>query len=235
MRLPASSLESLLVVANVLAATFLLVVVLTAGSASPESNAPLGSESSAPVLFVVSAGGPDVLVARPAARAVGGSVMAVPDSGIADEHRDELLRLDPGRIVLVGGPAAVSDAIATQLHDVTKAPVSRISGGDRYATAARLATAAFSSPLRRVVVTSGQEVGEPRDDEGGLLDGPVLLVSPDHLPDATAEALRVLRPRNVTVLGDRDEVSEAVVDQLWGHTPTRGVVTRLPGGGRAAA
>jgi putative cell wall-binding protein len=58
-----------------------------------------------PVVVVVSDAAPvDALVAGPAADVLGGPVLPVAQSGIANIVRRELSRLDPRRIVVVGGP-----------------------------------------------------------------------------------------------------------------------------------
>jgi hypothetical protein len=58
----------------------------------------------------------DALAGGPAADALGGPVLPVAKAGIPAPILSELDRLDPARIVILGGPGAVSEAIATQLQ-----------------------------------------------------------------------------------------------------------------------
>ena len=240
----------LLVVADVLAAVLLAaVVVATLGGSEPAgAGRPAVAETShhrdrlleqyeavqaskrtyprgVPVVVVVSDGAPvDALVAGPAADVLGGPVLPVAQSGIANIVRRELSRLDPRRIVVVGGPGAVSDAVVRQLRSYTPGAVSRLAGENRYATAARVATAAFRAPVRHVVVTTGSAAAAappPAAVEGS----PVLLVAADRVPPAIAAALRRLRPATVTVLG---EVAEPVLEQLRRASPGATVARTTP-------
>lgn len=144
---------------------------------------------------------PDALAAGPVAAAGGGPLLLVPRSGeVGQDVLAELARLAPQRIVLAGGPAAVDDTVAARLGAV--APVTRVSGGDRYDTAARLAT---STGQRggTVYLASGASYADAVS--GGALaaheGAAVLLTARDALPAATAQALGTVAPRRVVVLG----------------------------------
>lgn len=146
--------------------------------------------------------------------------------------RRELSRLDPERIVVVGGPSAVSDAVAEALRPYTPGEVSRLAGPNRYDTAALVATAAFDAPVRHVVVTTGSREAAVLAPAAG--EGPVLLVAPERVPPETLAALRELRPASITVLGGPGDVSDAVLSQL--RQVLAGTdVARLTGGAPAGA
>src|SRR4029077_3579212 len=87
-------------------------------------------------VFVVSgANFPDGLAAGPAAAALGAPILLVPSTGaVPAAVMAELQRLSPAQIYVAGGRGAVSDGIVATLLSV--APVQRLFGADRYATAA---------------------------------------------------------------------------------------------------
>jgi hypothetical protein len=58
---------------------------------------------------------PDALAAAPAAAAAGGPVLLVSPTAIPSAVAAELTRLRPGRIVVVGGPGAVSESVRVAL------------------------------------------------------------------------------------------------------------------------
>ena len=85
-----------------------------------------------PVVFVVTGlSFPDALTAGPAAAHRGGPVLLVAKTSVPQPTRDELARLDPGAIVVVGGQGAVSDSVFAEMDQYTDGPVTRVSGADR--------------------------------------------------------------------------------------------------------
>ncbi len=60
----------------------------------------------------------DGLSGTPAAAIAGGPLLILPSGGLTSGIADELRRLDPDRVVILGGTGAVSDAIAAQLAAV---------------------------------------------------------------------------------------------------------------------
>jgi putative cell wall-binding protein/beta-lactamase superfamily II metal-dependent hydrolase len=186
-----------------------------------------------PVLFVATGEAfADALAGGPAADVLGGPVLPVAKAGIPASILDELERLDPARIVILGGPGAVSDAIATQLQNHTSGTVTRIAGVNRYDTAARVATTAFDGPVPQALIATGADFADALAGGavGAKTNSPVLLVEPSRLPAETAQALRDLQPRNIAVLGGTTAVSDAVLNHLKEYTT--GGVTRLSGDSR---
>lgn len=240
-RLPTPELA--LVVADVCAVALLAAVVLTAAHApvpvaDRSTSGPSATDSGrpVPVLFVVAGeGSADALAGAPAAGVLGGPVLPVDGRRLSPAVRDELARRHPARIVVLGGPGAVSDAVAAELEDFTSGTVTRLAGQDRYATAAAVATTFFDGPVEQVLVANGSGSGlEPTGPAAGSAagarpDGPVLLVTRTGVPAATAAALRELAPRRILVLGSASEVSEQVVRAL--QDSTTGPVTRVRGRG----
>jgi putative cell wall-binding protein len=188
-----------------------------------------------PVAFVASGQGfADALAGGPAAAHLGGPVLTVTRTGIPASVRAELARLQPARIVVLGGTGAVSAAVAGQLDGFTSGPVTRLAGSTRYGTAARIATSTFAPGVPRAFVATGAGFADAL--AGGaaaaLTGSPVLLVGRTGVPAETAAALRVLRPGGISVLGGTSAVSDTVLQALRGSTS--GTVDRLAGSDRAS-
>jgi putative cell wall-binding protein len=125
--------------------------------------------------------------------------------------------------------------VEQQLRALGVTTVTRISGADRWATAADVATR-VGAPARDAVLVPG--------DQGELLDAlvaagsaagagrPVLLTSREGVPAATLAALRAMKVSSVTVVGS----TVAVPDRTLAALSTAGVTrwTRLVGKGRWA-
>lgn len=98
---------------------------------------------------------PDALGAAAAAGAVGAPVLLVQQNGVPSATTTELNRLQPEKIIIVGGTGVISDAVKTTLEGLGFGPtVERIAGPDRYSTAAALSAASFPALSPGVARTS---------------------------------------------------------------------------------
>lgn len=177
---------------------------------------------------------PDALAAGAAAAAARGPVLLTAPHSVPAPTEEELRRLAPREVVVVGGAGAVSDTVVAHLRAVTGAPVRRVAGATRFSTAATLAIDGFSAPAPAVYVATGADfpdalAGVPAAGRDGA---PLLLVTRDGVPAQSEEALRALQPRRVVVLGGSAVVTEAVVARL--RELTGAPVVRLSGSDRFA-
>jgi putative cell wall-binding protein len=113
----------------------------------------------------------------------------------------------------------------------TLPPAPRLSGPDRYGTAAAIA-AKFGTGVPVAYVASGSSFADALAGaaRAGSLGGPVLLTARDSLPSATIKALTALSPQRIVVLGQTGAVSQAVLTGLKPYTS--GEVTRIGGDDR---
>lgn len=172
-----------------------------------------GDLTSAEVVHVATgADFPDALAGAARAGTVGSPVLLVQPGAVPSVTRAEIERLAPERIVVLGGPVAVSEAVADELG--AYGVVERIAGPDRYGTAAQVAADLPASP--EVLVATGQDwpdalAGAAR---AGAAGSPVLLVSTTGVPSATSGSLDRLDPDRIVVLGGPVAVDEVVVELL---------------------
>jgi len=154
---------------------------------------------------------PDALAAAPLAAAAGGPVLLVERDAVPAATAAELARLRPARVVLVGGPAAVSAAVEAALAR-DGAEVVRVDGADRVATAAAVARAAFPGGAPTALLAGGDGFADAlaAGAAGAAGGAPVLLTAPGELPAATAAALRDLGTDEVVVVGGEQRVGPAV-------------------------
>ncbi len=87
------------------------------------------------VLIAVGSGFPDALAGGPLAKKLDGPVLLTATNALPDSVRDEILRLDPDTIVVLGGTSVVSDAVYADLETFANVETVRLSGQDRYETA----------------------------------------------------------------------------------------------------
>ena len=125
---------------------------------------------------------PDAMAAAAAAGHSNAPVLLV-DDRVPSVTKAELARLDPSTIYVIGGTAAVSNDVVNRLDDY--GTVKRIAGNNRYATAAAVSKAFFSS-ASKVFVASGGSFPDALSAAaaGGHVGGPVLLVG-SSVPSST--------------------------------------------------
>jgi putative cell wall-binding protein len=186
-----------------------------------------------PVAYVVTGlRFPDALAAGVAAGVRSGPVLLTETSRVPAATSQELQRLRPGRIVVVGGTGSVSESVVQQLRSHTSGEVSRLDGEHRYATAAAVSRDTFgSSPV--AYVANGERFPDALAAVPAAARdrAPLLLVTRDSVPGATATELRRLGVQRVLVLGGTGTISAGVEAHLRSLT---GRADRLQGEDRYA-
>lgn len=170
------------------------------------------AEAGVGTVYVASgAGFPDALTAGGAASARRATLLLVRPQSLPRPTADELARLRPGRIVVVGGTRAVSAAVAATL--ATYAPVQRLSGTDRFGTAAALAAATWPTGASNLLLASGENFPDAvvAGAVAGRFDAPILLTARAHVPWSAWQEARRLRAARGIVVGGPAVVPDARV------------------------
>ena len=155
-------------------------------------------------------------------------VLLVKKDTIPSDTAAALTALDPSNVIVLGGTAAVSAGVESDLG--AYGTVTRIGGADRYETAALLAQE-FPSGVPKVYVAVGEGNNFADALSVSALAGsegvPVLLTKSNHAPSSLIAAIDALNPGEVVVVGGTSAVSDAVASEL-------GATTRLAGSNRYA-
>lgn len=194
---------------------------------------------SAPVVVVASGEGfADALAASGLAGALGGPVLLTRADTLPQATATEIGKLGATHAVIVGGTRAVSETVAGSLR-AAGLSVERISGADRYATAARVAarisTVSGASP-QTVLIARGDAFPDALALSPIAYQNhwPVLLTRPGDLPEATRDAVRAAAPGEVVVAGGETAVSARVATDIASLAAggAGGTLTRLGGDDR---
>ncbi len=173
----------------------------------------------APVVYIANGQNyPDALSAGPAASFEGGPLLLVRPDEIPADVAAEIGRLNPERIVVVGGTPSVSETVFTALEEMAES-TDRVFGADRFETSREIAEYAFGEAgATRAYVATGQKFPDALAAGGaaGVLDAPVILVNGEApaLDTATADLLEELGVTEVRVLGSDVTVSEGIFSGL---------------------
>lgn len=169
---------------------------------------------------------PDALAAAPLVTREGSALLLVDPDVVPGVVATELTRLDVDRVVVLGGPAAVSDQVVTQLEQISGTPATRLAGMDRYQTAVAISRAAHPDSVGTVYVASGEQWADALAATPAVdVDDAALLLTPkNRLSPQTATELRRLAPSAVYVLGGTEAIEESVgqmIAQQTGVKPQR--------------
>lgn len=160
---------------------------------------------------------PDALAAGAIAGAQDAPVLLTSSDGLASATEQELARLAPDRVVVLGGDKALSDDVEEAVAALDAVgEVGRIAGENRYATAQRLAEATFPEGADTVMVATGEQF--PDALAGGPLAAaqraPLLLTRGDALPEEIASTVTELDPERILLLGGDAAVTDDVEGDL---------------------
>ena len=148
------------------------------------------------------------------ARRIPAASLLTPTDSLPQAVADEISRLGATDIYIVGGQAAVSDAVATQLAAL--ATTERIFGPDRFTTAVEISKEAFPTGAGVVYVAVGTNFPDALAGaaQAAAWGAPVLLTPSDALPQAVIDEIARLDPYAVVILGGTAVITQAVQAQL---------------------
>jgi putative cell wall-binding protein len=159
---------------------------------------------------------PDALSAAPAAAAAGAPLLLVPSTALPASVADEIRRLAPTKIVVVGGPSSVSPAVYDQLATLTTT-IQRQTGVDRYEVSRNLAAGAFASGSTVAYLATGATYPDALSASAaaGAIDAPVVLVNGVASLDAeTAALMTTLGVTEIRIAGGPSSVTPALEAEL---------------------
>ena len=176
---------------------------------------------------------PDALTGGSAAVLHDAPVLLTASTSLPSSTRNEIQRLRPSQIVLLGELRPVSTASKHSLQHSRRMASS--ASGERTATRRQpsfLAPTSRPQPRPSTFATGmnfpDALAGVPGADRAGA---PILLVRSDSLPAATAAEIDRLAPNEIVILGGPVAVQDRVAQALAKHAP---VVRRLAGRDRYA-
>ena len=168
---------------------------------------------------------PDALAGAPLASRRGGPLLLTPSGGLDARVAAEIQRLGASQVLLLGGTSALSAKVVSDLAalGIGGDDVTRVAGGDRYATAAAIAR---HLPSTNAFVAKGNSP----DGQGwvdalavspvaALLGRPILLTEPGSLPAATSASLRSGQFDAIDIVGGESAVSKALETAIAAIVP----------------
>lgn len=189
----------------------------------------VGFDRGVPVVYVANGlNYPDALSAAPAAAYQGGPLLLVTPSSIPAVILAEIERLEPEKIVVVGGEASVSPAVYAQLSGLA-GDITRLGGSDRFAASRAVADYAFMEDGSTVAyIATGLGFPDALSAGGAAAEWSAPVITVNGLAssvDAATKALLVdLGVTEVRIAGGPGSVTEALkasIDAIPGVSVTR--------------
>lgn len=169
----------------------------------------------------------DALAGAVLADHVGGPVLLALPQQLPPATRDEIARLAPDTVTILGGASAVGSPVVAEVSELAE-KVQRIAGSTRVETAARISDAARTSDTAFVVngfrPADSLVAAAPAARQGAAL----VQVHPDQVPAATRRALEGVD--DIVIVGGHSVVPEPVAAQV--SDLVDGSVRRVAGGNR---
>ncbi|WP_421381875.1 cell wall-binding repeat-containing protein [Bacillus salacetis] len=138
---------------------------------------------------------------------------------------DEIKRLNPDLVYLLGGTTAISEEVETSLKDL-EYPVQRISGLNRFETAYNINEAAGTSSSEEAILVNGLTVADAlsASSESAIHQTPIYLTKNNSMPVELPKTIK-----KVKIYGGPAAISQDIENQL----ATNGVeVVRIAGANR---
>ncbi len=160
----------------------------------------------------------DALFAAPWAQARNAPLLLVRDYAVGRAVLDELKRLKPARVWIVGGTRSVPNALASSILGLPSVTaVSRIDGANRYDLARNVALRLRKDRyVRKVVVVNGAAWPDALSIAplAAVKGWPILLASTTSLPRETRSAISGTGAGSSLVVGGEASISGSVMSQL---------------------
>ncbi len=174
---------------------------------------------------------PDALTANYLAGLRSAPVLLTRKNAVSTEVKKAIADSGAKNVIIVGGADVVSDSVKTDLEGTYN--VRRISGDDRYATAAAVIDEGDKAGTDTALLATGRKF--PDALGGGALafaeKMPLAITKATDAPDDVVAALKKAGINKVVVLGGKDVVGDEVVNELENKGIT--LVQRLAGEDRA--
>ena len=157
----------------------------------------------------------DALAGAPLAHMYDAPMLLTHTDRLVESTMDEIQRLGAEKVIILGGPAAISEDVENELADLGL-EIERIAGSNRFETAAMIAHRVAPEGMEEAVVVNGRSFPDalsaaPYAAKHGM---PILLVEEDSYPAITEDALNELGVERTLVIGGPAAVSEEVAEQL---------------------
>lgn len=159
----------------------------------------------------------DSLTSTPNGILNNGPTLFVEKDSIKEEVKAEIKRLNPKKVVIIGGKSVISKKVENIINDLGY-EYDRIAGYDRFETAVKIGEEIrkISSNKTDIILANGRNSIDALTAStlAGKLNIPILLTESNSLKSVTAKAIKDWGIKNVIVVGGNEQINKNVLDSL---------------------
>ncbi|WP_304262547.1 cell wall-binding repeat-containing protein [Kallipyga massiliensis] len=170
----------------------------------------------------------DALTAAPLAKALKSPILLADGKEVSKDLQNELERLEPKNIILIGGKLAVSSEIEEALSKMDGVEVTRLFGENRFETSAKIAKAVKALndkdqvKTEKALLASGMVAADALSASpyAAYNRMPILLTRKDNLPKEVSKVMKDLKLQSIELLGGDVAIDNKVQAEV-GKTVTK--------------
>jgi len=177
---------------------------------------------------------PDALAGGVLAQTLCCPVLLTSSTSLDAATKAEITRLAANNVYILGGTAAISAAVATEVDAMTGVSITRLAGADRYETATMIADATLL-PLANIVVCTGENF--PDALCASYYGQPIILTGSNSVPQKTMDWIQANRANisgTMTFIGGTVAISDSVKNSMVSECPNAASIVRKAGADRYA-
>lgn len=195
-----------------------------------------GWSSANTVLLVNGYANADGLVATPLASAYGAPIILSEKNSLPSETKAEIKRLDPSKVILIGGKTVLSDSLKKQLQEIKpNLEIDRIGGATRFDTSllvAKKLDTIVDVNKSYVCYGLGEADALSIAAKAGEDKSPIILAEKNAIPKSTIDWLRVESLQTAYFIGGTTNITKAVISQMNSITSSDVSGNRVAGNNR---
>lgn len=155
---------------------------------------------------------PDALAGAPLAYKYHAPILLTNSTSLSDNVLNEIKRLNPQQIILLGGTGAISGGIEQELQSMYN--ITRLGGANRYATAQQIAEALGMTG--EAVIVNGDNFPDAISISSIAAQNgvPILLTQSNNVPSETNQSLRKFAVSVTLAVGGEGVISSDTFDSL---------------------
>ncbi len=157
----------------------------------------------------------DALAGVPLANKLNAPILLTLTANLPEADIQEIQRLQAKKVIILGGTGAISEIVVNELEKLGII-VERISGSDRFGTAAEIAARVMSAETNTAVIVNGYNFPDALSvaSYAAAKGYPILMTENDDIPANTDAALARHNIRNTFVIGWTGAIGEKVYGEL---------------------
>jgi putative cell wall-binding protein len=180
---------------------------------SEQINDKLNAAQGTPVIIASGENFPDALSISSIAAAKGYPILLTQDNTLPDQTKDELNKIKPSAIYVIGGTGVISQNTFNALKNYSSG-VYRISGADRYETSLNICKTFDFNNSSTMVIATGTDFKDALSGStvAAKYNAPILLINNDIT--GVKDYLKSTSYKNLIILGNTDAISSDTENAL---------------------